>query len=388
MKNMICFFSILFLGTGIFVDEAAAEEASQPEIVSEAAILIEADTGQVLYEKNAGEAMHPASLTKIATAIFAIEKGKLDENVTVSENATNADGTTVFLEEGEQVALKKLIQGMLINSGNDAGVAIAEHVSGSMAGFAMDLNTYLKDKIGTKNTNFKNPHGLYEEDHMTTAEDLAKITKYAMQNKNFMNMFSAKELDWDGKSWDTTIQTHHRILKGEFPYDGVTGGKNGFVNQSGFTLVTTAERDELSLIAVTLKANTDDAAYEDTIKLLDYGFDNYRTSQMEDGASFTVDGQKYIPSEKIQYTHAINDTISKNVNEDGILTIEDKRTSSTFELEKVEPQKETQVESFSTTDVDEAPGLHIDSWIIVVVLILTLVFFVFIIFKYLRTVKS
>ncbi|WP_337019781.1 D-alanyl-D-alanine carboxypeptidase family protein [Oceanobacillus massiliensis] len=323
----------------MFVPQSFADSSPpSPEIESEAAILLEANSGQVLYDKNANAQMYPASVTKIATAIFAIETGKLDDVVTVSENASarNVEGTTVFLEEGEEVPLKKLIQGLLINSGNDAGVAIAEHLSGSVSRFSKELNTYLEDVIGTTQTNFVNPHGLFDEKHLTTAADLAKITEHALKNDDFRKIFGTKELEWHGKTWNTTIQTHHKLVKEEIPYDGVTGGKNGFVSLSGYTLVTSAERDGVSLIAVTLKSSTDDQAYSDTINLLDYGFENFNTSSIGKGDMFRVEGEEYTATHNISYTYSPDDDIHKIMEEDGTLKIVNQRREiASFQLEKV-----------------------------------------------------
>lgn len=168
-----------FIGSSVF---GKMDDPTLPILSSEAAIVMEATTGEVLYEKNAQSQMYPASLTKIATAIYAIENGNLNDSVTINEKARNTEGTRVYLEVGEQVTLEKLLQGLLINSGNDAGVAIAEHISGSVELFASDLNSYLKDVIGLQNTNLENPHGLFDPQHMTTAEDLAELTRYAMKN--------------------------------------------------------------------------------------------------------------------------------------------------------------------------------------------------------------
>ncbi|GAB3797637.1 hypothetical protein GCM10028868_19200 [Virgibacillus kimchii] len=148
-------------------------------------------------------------MTKIATAIFAIENGDLDDLVTVSSYARNTEGSSVYLEEGETVPLKKLIQGLMINSGNDAGVAIAEHMSGSVEQFSSDLNEYLQENVGVQHTNFENPHGLFDPNHVTTAEDLANITLYAMGNELFREINNTKELNWEGESWDTTLYNHH-----------------------------------------------------------------------------------------------------------------------------------------------------------------------------------
>ncbi|HBT74189.1 MAG TPA: D-alanyl-D-alanine carboxypeptidase, partial [Lysinibacillus sp.] len=168
----------LILGSNFVYRVHGAMKVESPLISSEAAILIDEKTGRILYEKNPNQKMAPASLTKIATAIYAIEKGNLEDIVTISKNAREVEGTRVFLEEGEKVNLRKLIQGLLVNSGNDAGIAIAEHLDGSVKQFSTSINKYLEN-IGIQNTNFVNPHGLYDPDHKTTAQDLAKITKYA-----------------------------------------------------------------------------------------------------------------------------------------------------------------------------------------------------------------
>lgn len=339
MRKIILFITTIVAINFLFVSKVFGESNfTPPNLASEAAILIEANSGQVLYGKNAQSEMYPASVTKIATTIYAIENGNLNDIVTISRNASarNVEGTTVFLEKGEEVTLKKLIQGLLINSGNDAGVAIAEHLSGSEEDFSEDINTYLKNVVGVQNTNFENPHGLFDTAHRTTAEDLAKITRYAMQNETFREIFGTKELEWNGQTWDTTLLTHHKLLKEEIPYEGVTGGKNGYVNQSGFTLATTAEREDLSLIAITLKSSRNNDAYDDTIKLLDYGFENYRISTIPKGTTFKVENQEYVVPKKITYTDQTNEKLTKNTKEDGTLEIvtPDEVVIASYQLEE------------------------------------------------------
>lgn len=297
----------------------AAEE--EPDILSEAAVLMDAKTGKVIYGKNSDDSMYPASLTKIATAIYALEKGHPDDLVTVSKHAREADGTRVYLEEGEKVQLKKLIQGLLVNSGNDAGVAIAEHMDGSEERFADNLNRYVK-KLGAKNTHFKNPHGLYDPDHVTTAEDLATMTKYAMKNEEFRHIFSTKELQWEGEAWHTVLFTHHKLMR-ETPYEGVTGGKTGYTDESGHTLVTTAERDGLDLIAVVLKASSQKEAYTDTVSMLDYGFAHYKTNHIPKGATFLAEGITYTMSKDFYFTQLIKDEVITKVTKKGVLEILD-----------------------------------------------------------------
>ncbi|WP_246238278.1 D-alanyl-D-alanine carboxypeptidase family protein [Alkalicoccus luteus] len=256
--------SLLLIGGG---QVSAYGEA--PRIESESAFLMDAGTGEVLYEKNASERMYPASITKIVSGLLAVEEADLSETAVVSENAVETDGTSVFLLEDEEMELRQLVEGLVINSGNDAGTVIAEHLAGSEEAFAEKMTDFVREKAGAVNTQFQNPHGLYHPDHYTTAEDMAAIAQYAMKNDEFMEIAGTRELDWEGEGWETTIYNHHLLLGN---YAGVTGLKNGFVSQSGFTLVTTAERDGTSLIAVTLKAPTSDIMYQDTEALLDYGF--------------------------------------------------------------------------------------------------------------------
>ncbi|QHJ69419.1 D-alanyl-D-alanine carboxypeptidase family protein [Planococcus halotolerans] len=326
MKKLVAISTILVLIYILFASAVFSKTVAPPLPVlsSEAAIVMEATTGQVLYEKNARSQMYPASVTKIATAIYAIESGNLNDVVTVSKKARNTEGTRVYLEEGEQVTLEKLLLGLLVNSGNDAGVAVAEHISGSVESFASDVNLYLKDVIGLQDTNFENPHGLFDPQHVTTAQDLAVLTRYATKNEEFMNMFGTKELPWNGEAWDTTLYTHHKLLR-EKPYDGVTGGKNGFVPEAGVTLVTTAGRENLDLIVVTLKSESEAEAYNDTVQLLDFGFDNFETSSIPTNSGFFAGELEYITPREIIYTHQAGEQVEIDVTEDGKLRITDQK---------------------------------------------------------------
>ncbi|MFS0752827.1 D-alanyl-D-alanine carboxypeptidase family protein [Oceanobacillus sp. 1P07AA] len=356
MRKILLFITTFVAINSLFVSKAfGGPNPSPPIVASEAAIVLEASSGQVLYEKNSNSPMYPASVTKIATAIYAIETGNLNDIVTISSNASarHVEGTTVFLEKGEEVSLKKLIQGLLINSGNDAGVAIAEHLSGSEKQFSKDINIYLKNVIGVQNTNFVNPHGLFDPKHRTTAEDLAKITRYAMKNATFREIFGTKELEWDGQTWDTTILTHHKLVKEEIPYEGVTGGKNGFVSQSGYTLATTAKRGGLTLIVITLKGSMKNDSYDDTIKLLDYGFKNYRTSIIPKGTKFMVADQEYIASEKIAYTYPKSEQLSKATKEDGTLeiTTQDGIEIASYQLKEVLNETKTELKKKLVNEV-------------------------------------
>nr|WP_036223115.1 D-alanyl-D-alanine carboxypeptidase family protein [Lysinibacillus sphaericus] len=325
----------LILGANFVSRVQGSMKVEVPLISSEAAIIIDEKTGRILYDKNSNQKMSPASLTKVATAIYAIERGNLEDIVTISKNAREVEGTRVFLEEGEKVTLRKLIQGLLVNSGNDAGVAIAEHLDGSVKLFSTSINKFL-DKIGIQNTNFVNPHGLYDPDHKTTAQDLAKITKYALQNKEFRKIFGLKELNWDGESWDTTLYSHHKLMR-ERPYEGITGGKTGYVDESGITLITTATRNDLSVIVVTLKAQTEDMAYSDTVDLLDYAFEHFESRNIPMGKVYKIDNRTYKTKEKLDYTISQHETVRQSISEKGHLEVlnQNQVTIASFQLEKV-----------------------------------------------------
>lgn len=336
MKKFLMFF-LFFL---VFGPSIAHGEETDLTIGSEAAVLVDSQSGAILYEKKSEQKMYPASLTKIATAIYAIEKGNLEDEVTVSKNAIKAKGTRVYLNEGEVVSLRKLVQGMLVNSGNDAAVAVAEHLDGSVEEFSEGINQYLANEIGVENTHFMNPHGLFSENHYTTANDLAIITNYALKNKEFQEIFGTVLLPWNGESWDTTIISHHLLLKGEIPFEEeITGGKTGFVNESKHTLATTAAKENTHLTAIVLKANDKNEIYGDTEKLLDYGFEHYRTTVIPKGSNFEKDEQKFILKNDAVVTEDIRGT-SIAVTKQGELHIKksDKATIQTVSLEPVVKQ--------------------------------------------------
>ncbi|THE14178.1 D-alanyl-D-alanine carboxypeptidase [Bacillus timonensis] len=344
MKQFYFVLVLVFLMTSLspFQVHAEGAENGAPAIKSDAVILLDANTGSILYEKNSHAQMYPASLTKMATAIYAIEKGNLDDVVSVSANAYETEGTRVYLKEGEQVTLKHLIQGLLINSGNDAGVAIAEHLDGSIESFADSLNQYLKEKIGVEQTHFTNPHGLYDENHYTTAYDLALITKYALKNPVFREIFGTKELAWDGESWDTTLFSHHLLLRGEIPYEGITGGKTGFVQESRYTLSTSAEQGDLSLIAIVLKAERDEYAYEDTVALLDYGFENFEVAEVASSEKFYGEqNESYRLNKPLPYTQKKNEDVQLAMNDQGVLQVlgEDGRQLAAKQLKMDMPKE-------------------------------------------------
>ncbi|MED0670506.1 D-alanyl-D-alanine carboxypeptidase [Aneurinibacillus aneurinilyticus] len=258
--------------TGQALAEATIE-TEKLSVNSQSAILIDSRSGDVLYEKNSDEEMAPASITKIVTGIIALEVNREDEQVTVSRNARQTDGTRIFLAEGEQKSLKELVYGLLMNSGNDAAVAIAEHIDGNVAEFSRRMNEFATS-VGATHTHFTNPSGLYEKEHTTTAADMAKMAAHAMKNEKFREIVSTRMKTWEGKEWKSKLVNHNKML---VSYKGANGIKNGFTKQSGFTLVTSAERNGTEFIAVLLKASSDQQIYKDATRLLDYGFSHFKT---------------------------------------------------------------------------------------------------------------
>ncbi|USG68246.1 D-alanyl-D-alanine carboxypeptidase [Brevibacillus ruminantium] len=286
---LISLLAVACLFSTSIVKPAAAQDGTAvlttDQINGESAILIDAKTGQVLFEKNPHEKLFPASITKIATGIYAIENGNPNDIVTVSKRARWEEGTRVYLAEGEQVTLEKLEYGLLMNSGNDAATAIAEHLGGTVEHFADQLNAYLAEKVGVTETHFTNAHGLHDPEHYTTASDMAKIAQYAMQNPKFREMVATERLPWDGLEWKTVVVNHNKLLRN---YEGATGIKNGFTDQARNTLVGSAKRGDSEFIAVTMKAGSSNFTYKDVTAMLDYAFAHFETKQIASaGQTFT-----------------------------------------------------------------------------------------------------
>ncbi len=334
MKNVITgLFLISFLFTPTAI--AAEKEKKELDLKSESTLLLDEKTGAVLFQKNGYKKMYPASLTKIATAIYALEKGSLDDMVQVSEHAAEEEGTSVYLETGEKVRLEKLLNGMLINSGNDAADAVAEYLDGSAAQFEKNFNEYLKTEIKIQSTHFTNPSGLFDKNHYTTAYDMALITKYALGNETFRSIFGTKELNWDGLSWDTTLVTHHLMLKGELPYEGVNGGKTGYVDQSKQTLATSAANDGLNLIAIVLKGDWKEDVYEDTEAMFDYGFNSFKNEILPPGKEYPV-ASKVFQTKKTELVTVPKDNSTPIVTPTGELLMQTKAGVTIQSLQLVE----------------------------------------------------
>lgn len=248
-------------------------------ISAQNAVLIHQDTGEILFEKNAKQKESIASITKVMTAIIAIESGLLEKETTVSRKAIYTEGSSIYLEEGQKVKIRDLLYGLMLRSGNDAAIAISEEVGSSEQGFVYLMNEKAR-WLGMDETHFSNPHGLESENHYSTAYDMAKLMRYAMTNETFKEISGAKSYkprhmtyEWGNKNKLLTEKYKH-----------CTGGKTGYTEKAGRTLLTTAKKDEGELIAVTLNAPDD---WNDHIKMYDLGFQKLAKSSMGDATEPT-----------------------------------------------------------------------------------------------------
>ena len=246
---------------------------AQGETSAKAACVLELETGRVLFEQNARARLPMASTTKVMTALLAIENGDLSAPVTCSANAFGVPGTSIYLAEGETLTLEQMLYGLMLASGNDAAVAIAEHIGGSVPQFVQRMNARAAE-LGAANTHFANPNGLPDDTHVTTAYDLARIARAAMGNDTFRKIVSTQraEIPWAGRSYNRHLKNKNRLLES---YPGATGVKTGYTKAAGRCLVSSAKRDGMELIAVILKGKTSPDRFADAQTLLNYGFASY-----------------------------------------------------------------------------------------------------------------
>jgi len=236
-------------------------------VSAKSAIVMEPVTGQVIFEKEADQRLSMASTTKIMTALLALESGKSSETFEMTKDMVMVEGTSLGLMEGDQITLYDLVCGLMLESGNDAANAAAFAVAGSVEEFALLMNRRARE-IGMKDTNFVTPSGLDDEEHYTTARDMALLAAVAIKNDQFREICSSKSLtvQFGNPPRPRKIYNHNRLLRS---YEGAIGVKTGFTKKSGRCLVSAAERDGITLVAVTLNAGSD---WNDHKAMLDYGF--------------------------------------------------------------------------------------------------------------------
>ncbi len=258
--------------------------ADIPANSAKSAIVIDSESLNVLYSKNADARLGMASTTKIMTALVAIENSYPDDEFIIPKEAVGIEGSSVYLKEGEPLTVRELLYCLLLESGNDAATAIALYCGKSIDGFAKMMNDRAEE-LGLENTHFTNPHGLSDENHYTTARELAIITAEAMKYPLFFEISATKSIKvrYDGIENGRLLINHNKLLK---TYNGATGGKTGYTKKDGKCLVSSAERDGLEIIAVTLGDSSPTSTHT---LLLDSAFKNFKKTKIVSKGELTLE---------------------------------------------------------------------------------------------------
>lgn len=283
-----------------------------PQIEGESAILVDMFTGAVLYSKNADKTQYPASITKIMTALLGCENLNPSDKFTMTESAaygiSDSNSSSIYADTGEEFTIEQALMAIMLQSANEMTLAVAELTSGSAKKFVEQMNLKAR-QLGCTNTHFNNPNGLPDETHYTTAADMAKIARAAWFNPTFRKFASTLyyEIPPTNKFAETRyLLNHHKMMKSQaYAYDGVLGGKTGYTEAAGNTLVTYAKNDNTYLVAVVLQSVN--GAYADTANLLDYGFNNFSRTAVKDLPEKIT--RRCLPAEKYILKDYDNDTL-------------------------------------------------------------------------------
>ncbi|MDE7062873.1 MAG: D-alanyl-D-alanine carboxypeptidase, partial [Lachnospiraceae bacterium] len=280
--------------------QAAEYWPEAPEIESPNAIVMEVSTGVVLYEKNAHEQLYPASITKIMTAMLALENSSLDETITFSNDAVyKTEGSSIYRDVGEQMTMEQTLYAIMLESANECAYAIAEHVAGSEDAF-VDMMNARAAELGCTDTHFSNPHGLTEEDHYTSCYDMALIAREAYKNEIYRTIISTGtyQIPPTNKHPDeiTYLLNHNRMIHpfrdhGEYVYEYCVGGKTGYTDAANSTLVTYAQKDGMTLVCVIMNTKSP-AQWEDSIALYDYYLDQFTVYSIAENETRLEEGEK------------------------------------------------------------------------------------------------
>ena len=284
---------------------------------SKSAILIESTTGKILYEKNSNEKRSPASMTKMMTLLLtteALENGKikLDDMVHVSKNASSMGGTQIFLEENSEISVETLLKGISIASANDAAVAVGEYIGGTLDNFVSMMNNRCKE-LGCKNTEFKNPHGLDEEGHLTTAYDMSLIARELVKHESVLKLTSTYEDNISVSGENHWLVNTNKLIRF---YKGIDGLKTGYTDNAGYCLTATMNKNNMRLISVVMGSDTKDNRSSDTIGMLEYGYSMYGSNTVIKKDEFN--GTLHIENAKVRDINYYLDTdinliVDKNV---------------------------------------------------------------------------
>ena len=281
--SITCFSSVTFADN----KKSNVSWPEEPNIASPSAIVIDASTGTILYGKNINDKYYPASTTKVLTGIIALENANLDEVVTFSHNAVyslESGSTHIGIMENEQVKMEDCLYGLMLASANEVANGIAEHIGGSIDGFADIMNEYATN-IGCTNSHFTNPSGLHNDEHYTTSHDLALIARYALRNEKFQEIVKTRlyRIPATNKiDEERVFSNHHQMLMGtkegytQYKYEDCIGGKTGYTSKARHALVTYGRRGDTTLVAVVMNTSVHDQ-YLDSTALLEYGFNNFST---------------------------------------------------------------------------------------------------------------
>ncbi len=286
--TMICITTFTYLGSGKYINSSAAASDSSssaltaipnaPDVTAETAIVADADTGLIYYEKNMHTTMYPASITKILTGLLAVEKGNPNDIITVPDNISQgmpSDAATIALTGGEQITQDEAMYTMFLASANDSANAIALHIGGTIENFVSMMNERASE-LGAVDSHFDNANGLPDKNNITSAYDMALITKKALSVPALMKYFGATSYTLpttNKRSTTEAFSTLQKMMKNTvYHYDGTIAGKTGWETMSGHTMVTAAQRGGRTLICVVMKSSDGYTVYDDTIALLNYGF--------------------------------------------------------------------------------------------------------------------
>ena len=323
-KVIFCFLIFIFsFNTLVFADDenfenlediapiinASSTIITEPTINSRAAIVYDRNSGHILFGKNENEKRKMASTTKIMTAVIVIENANLDDIVTISAKAAGTGGSRLGLHTNDKISVRNLLYGLLLCSGNDAAVALAEHVGGSISGFAELMNQKCTD-LGLTSTNFVTPHGLDNEEHYTTAYELAIITNYALKNEFFCTVVGTKNYTITINSSSKTLSNTNELLGN---LNGVYGVKTGFTNGANRCLVTAVKRNNLDIICIVLGADTKKDRTQDSIKLIEYVFQNFESIPIKEKIQEEFNNWKLCNLSSFNIEKGISDTIELQI---------------------------------------------------------------------------
>ena len=291
--------------------ETASEAIEIPKINSRYAIVLDRNSKSIIYGKNELTKTKMASTTKIMTAIVVIENTNLNNIVEISGKAAGTGGSRLKIKKGDKITVHDLLYGLMLRSGNDAAVALAEYVGGSIEGFATLMNKKAYE-IGLKSTNFVTPHGLDSEEHYTTAYELAILTDYALNNETFENIVKTKTCNININGYSRTISNTNELLGN---LNGVYGVKTGFTNGAGRCLVTAIKRNDLDIICIVLGADTKKIRTTDSVKLIEYTFSNFMNINIRTKIEDEFKNWENINSGRINIQKGIKNGISLKLGE-------------------------------------------------------------------------